>query len=128
MSVSLIVLRRREPNAPRPYRAWGYPWTTEAAIFIAVVLIVGFALNDQCNGMIALAILLASYPTYRGTRLLFQRKRCSLDEPGHASLGARYDDGVPEQSPRTAAETPRVNCESEMLLWCTNTFCLETKV
>lgn len=75
MSVSLIVLRRREPDAPRPYRAWGYPWTTEAAIFIGVVLIVGFALNDQRNGMIALAILLASYPTYRGTRVLFQRNR-----------------------------------------------------
>jgi basic amino acid/polyamine antiporter, APA family len=24
--LSLIVLRRREPQAPRPFRAWGYPW------------------------------------------------------------------------------------------------------
>jgi basic amino acid/polyamine antiporter, APA family len=23
----VIVLRRREPNLPRPYRVWGYPWT-----------------------------------------------------------------------------------------------------
>ena len=26
--LSLIVLRIREPDLPRPYRAWGYPWTT----------------------------------------------------------------------------------------------------
>jgi basic amino acid/polyamine antiporter, APA family len=75
MCISLIVLRRREPDAPRPYRAWGYPWTTWAAIFIGVVFIVTIALSDQRNGMIALAILLASYPVYRSTRRLFQVKR-----------------------------------------------------
>jgi APA family basic amino acid/polyamine antiporter len=73
MSISLVVLRRREPDAPRPYRAWGYPWTTWAAIFIGVVFIIGIALSDQRNGMIALAILLASYPVYRGTHRLFRR-------------------------------------------------------
>ena len=73
MFVSLIVLRRREPDTPRPYRAWGYPWTTWAAILTGVVLIVGVALSDQRNGIIALAILLASYPVYRGTRSLFRR-------------------------------------------------------
>jgi basic amino acid/polyamine antiporter, APA family len=75
MSISLLVLRRREPDAPRPYRAWGYPWTTGAAIFIGVVFIVGIALSDQRNGIIALAILLGSYPVYRGTRRLFLRKQ-----------------------------------------------------
>ena len=23
---AVFVLRRREPEAPRPFRAWGYPW------------------------------------------------------------------------------------------------------
>jgi basic amino acid/polyamine antiporter, APA family len=75
MCISLIVLRRREPDAPRPYRAWGYPWTTWAAIFIGVIFIVTIALSDQRNGMMALAILVASYPVYRGTRRLFRVKR-----------------------------------------------------
>ena len=26
--IAVFVLRRREPNAPRPYRAIGHPWTT----------------------------------------------------------------------------------------------------
>ena len=25
--VGVIVLRRREPDLPRPYHVWGYPWT-----------------------------------------------------------------------------------------------------
>ena len=24
---AVFVLRRTRPNGPRPYRAWGYPWT-----------------------------------------------------------------------------------------------------
>jgi len=34
--LSLFVLRRREPNAPRPFRAWGYP--VAPAIFTVVSL------------------------------------------------------------------------------------------
>ena len=44
--LSLFVLRQREPDAPRPFKAWGYPFAP--AIFtIASTLIVGNALwND----------------------------------------------------------------------------------
>ncbi len=70
---SLIVLRWREPDAPRPYRAWGYPWTTAAAILIGVVFVAGVALNDVRNGVIALILLACSYPVYLGTRSLFRQ-------------------------------------------------------
>ncbi len=69
--LSLIVLRRREPATPRPYRAWGYPWTTGAAIAIGVVFVAGVAFSDVHNSLIALALLVGSYPLYRGTRRLF---------------------------------------------------------
>jgi APA family basic amino acid/polyamine antiporter len=68
--ISLIVLRRREPNTPRPYRAWGYPWTTGIAILIGIAFIVGVALADPRNSAIAFAILLISYPLFRFTRRL----------------------------------------------------------
>jgi len=71
--ISLIVLRRREPDTPRPYRAWGYPYTTWAAILIGMVFIVGVAASDPYNSAIAFAILLASYPLFRLTRRLFRR-------------------------------------------------------
>ena len=70
---SLVVLRRREPDTPRPYRAWGYPWTTAAAILIGVVFVGGVMRSDPHNSVIALGLLIASYPLYRGTRRLFRQ-------------------------------------------------------
>ena len=69
---SLVALRRREPQTPRPYRAWGYPWTTGAAIAVGIVFVFGVALSDPHHAAIALALLIASYPLYRGTRRLFR--------------------------------------------------------
>jgi basic amino acid/polyamine antiporter, APA family len=74
MFVSLIVLRRSEPETPRPYRAWGYPWTTAVGILIGLAFVVGVALSDPHNSALALAILLVSYPLFHGTRWLLRRQ------------------------------------------------------
>src|SRR5438445_4581256 len=39
--ISLFVLRKREPEMPRPYRAWGYPWTTAIALGASVLFLIG---------------------------------------------------------------------------------------
>jgi APA family basic amino acid/polyamine antiporter len=70
MFVSVFVLRRREPGTPRPYRAWGYPWTTVIALAASLVFLVGVAKADPVHSWIALAILIASYPLYRGVAAL----------------------------------------------------------
>ncbi|MDE2305017.1 MAG: APC family permease [Gammaproteobacteria bacterium] len=69
---SMVALRRCEPQTPRPYRAWGYPYTTAAAIVIGVVFVFGVALSDPRHAAIAFALLIASYPLYLGTRRLFR--------------------------------------------------------
>jgi APA family basic amino acid/polyamine antiporter len=74
MFVSLIVLRRTEPDMLRPYRAWGYPWTTAIGILIGLGFVIGVALSDPHNSAIALAILLVSYPLFHGTRRLLRLK------------------------------------------------------
>jgi len=74
MFISLIVLRKREPDTPRPYRAWGYPWTTGIAILIGIAFIVGVALADTRNSTIAFGILVISYPLFRLTRRLLRSK------------------------------------------------------
>ncbi len=38
---SLFVLRRREPDMPRPYRAWGYPWSGAIALIASVFFLIG---------------------------------------------------------------------------------------
>jgi APA family basic amino acid/polyamine antiporter len=63
--ISLIVLRRREPDRPRPYRAWGYPWTTALALLGSVAFLIGAVAGDTRNSMQALLLLAASYPAFR---------------------------------------------------------------
>jgi APA family basic amino acid/polyamine antiporter len=64
---SVFVLRRREPQKPRPYRAWGYPWTTALALVGSVVFLIGAVASDTTNSLIALGVLAFSYPVYRLT-------------------------------------------------------------
>jgi APA family basic amino acid/polyamine antiporter len=62
--ISLFVLRRREPEKPRPYRAWGYPWTTGVALVGSVLFLAGAIASDTWNSLYALALLAASYPVF----------------------------------------------------------------
>ena len=62
---SVFVLRRREPETPRPYRAWGYPWTTGAALLGSLAFLAGAAASDRRSSVYALALLAASWPAYR---------------------------------------------------------------
>ncbi len=55
--LALIVLRRREPERPRPFRAWGYPWTAGIVFAGAVALVIGTLVGDTANGAGALALL-----------------------------------------------------------------------
>lgn len=61
---SLIKLRSKEPNLPRPYRSWGYPWTTLCVIIATLSLLIGFAYSDRENFVIILIITLISYPAF----------------------------------------------------------------
>ena len=67
---SLFRLRQREPNMPRPYRAWGYPWTTGIALGASVLFLIASLLEDRHNAPIALLILLLSYPVFRILKLV----------------------------------------------------------
>jgi basic amino acid/polyamine antiporter, APA family len=60
----VFVLRRREPETPRPYRAWGYPWTTGLAMAGSLAFLAGMAASDPRNSLYAVAVLAASVPAY----------------------------------------------------------------
>ncbi|MDQ6831323.1 MAG: APC family permease, partial [Gemmatimonadota bacterium] len=66
---ALFYLRRREPDAPRPYRAWGYPWTTALVLIGSLAFLAGAVASDTKHSLWALALLVASYPVYRFTRV-----------------------------------------------------------
>jgi APA family basic amino acid/polyamine antiporter len=62
--ISLFVLRRREPDKPRPYRAWGYPFTTALALLGSVLFLAGAIWADTTNSLYALLLLAVSYPVF----------------------------------------------------------------
>ena len=61
---SLLVLRRSEPETPRPFPVWGYPWTTLIVLMGGVGFLIGAFVTDTSNSMQALAFLLLSAPIY----------------------------------------------------------------
>ncbi|HEY8186417.1 MAG TPA: APC family permease [Pyrinomonadaceae bacterium] len=71
--ISIFVLRRREPEKQRPYRAWGYPWTTALALIGSVLFLVGAIAADLAGGtrysLYALGLLAVSYPLFRLLKL-----------------------------------------------------------
>jgi APA family basic amino acid/polyamine antiporter len=70
---AVFALRRREPDAERPYRAWGYPWTTGLALTGSLAFLIAAALGDTRNSVYALLLLAASYPAYRLSGRLMAR-------------------------------------------------------
>jgi APA family basic amino acid/polyamine antiporter len=55
--LALVVLRRTAPDLPRPFRAWGYPWSAGIVLAGAAVFLVGVLVGDTVNGVAALALL-----------------------------------------------------------------------
>lgn len=68
--ISVFVLRVREPEKARPYRAWGYPWTTALALIGSVLFLIGAIASDTRNSIYALALLAVSYPLFRLMKLV----------------------------------------------------------
>jgi len=82
---SLFTLRKKEPQMERPYRAWGYPWTTGIALFASALFLIASITPDLKSAlttgkvwppspaMLALLILLLSYPMFRLLRWVTRR-------------------------------------------------------
>jgi APA family basic amino acid/polyamine antiporter len=62
--LALIALRRREPELPRPFRAWGYPWSAWIVLAGAVVFLWGVLIGDTHNGVAALGLMAAGVIGY----------------------------------------------------------------
>lgn len=78
--LSLFLLRKKEPDMPRPYRAWGYPWTTGIALIGSILFLVGSIVidlsevqTDRQNAPYALVLLVVSFPIFHGLRRFSNR-------------------------------------------------------
>ena len=61
---TVFVLRKKEPNAPRPYRTWGYPLVPALFVVAAAVLLYYTFTENLRNSAWGVAVILAGIPIY----------------------------------------------------------------
>lgn len=69
---SLIMLRKKEPELPRPYKVFGYPLIPWLLIVISLLFLIGAVYQDIKSSGYALIFLIISYPLYLLTKKLNQ--------------------------------------------------------
>ena len=68
---SLFVLRRRHPNEPRPFRAWGYPVAPFIFAAASLLIVLNALWRSPATSGAGLLVILAGLPVY----LLMRRAR-----------------------------------------------------
>ncbi|MSV29661.1 MAG: amino acid permease, partial [Bryobacterales bacterium] len=66
--LSLLILRRREPELPRPWKVPLYPWVPLAVLATGAGFLIADLVTDPDNSLPALGLLSCSYPVYLLTR------------------------------------------------------------
>lgn len=63
--LGVMILRRNEPGADRPYRAWGHPYTTVLSLAGWTLITAFQAYAERETAVYALAMIAVSWPVYR---------------------------------------------------------------
>jgi APA family basic amino acid/polyamine antiporter len=58
---ALLVIRKREPDLPRPYKVWLYPWTTVLVLLVSIAFLVGSVIGDLTHSLFTVIVILLSY-------------------------------------------------------------------
>ncbi len=61
---AVIILRKKRPDMPRPYKTWGYPFTPIFFILAALFISLNSLINEFRNAVIGLVIILLGVPVY----------------------------------------------------------------
>jgi APA family basic amino acid/polyamine antiporter len=62
--LSVVILRRTRPDAPRPYRVAGYPWTVIVFVVVSSVFVINTLVEAPASSLLGLALLLLGVPIY----------------------------------------------------------------
>lgn len=63
--VGVLILRAREPDADRPYRVWGHPWSTYGCLIIWLALGLLQAVAETNAAIYAAIVIAIAWPLYR---------------------------------------------------------------
>jgi len=73
----IFILRRKRPEAPRPYRTIGYPFVPLAFVIVAVWFVYNTIVTDPRDSMFGLGLVLLGLPAYWYWKV--KRKKVSRD-------------------------------------------------
>jgi APA family basic amino acid/polyamine antiporter len=62
--LALFVLRRRDPDAERPYRAWGYPVVPALFLLVAMYLLVNTLVAMPLRALAGIVLVISGLPVY----------------------------------------------------------------
>ena len=71
-TLGVFILRKKMPNAPRPYKVWGYPIVPAIVILFSAVLFFNTIYARPREAVIGMALMLLGVPIYL---VLMQRKK-----------------------------------------------------
>ena len=63
--VGILILRKREPDTERPYRAWGHPYSTIVCLVGWTIITLFQAYVERETAIYAVAMVALSWPVYR---------------------------------------------------------------
>lgn len=63
-ALAIFVLRRREPDAPRPFRTPGYPVTPAVFVLSAMIIVANTVVAQPVQSVVGLGITVAGVPAY----------------------------------------------------------------
>jgi APA family basic amino acid/polyamine antiporter len=63
--VGVLILRKREPDGERPYRAWGHPYSTIVCLAGWAIVTLFQAYAERETALYAVAMVAVSWPVYR---------------------------------------------------------------
>jgi basic amino acid/polyamine antiporter, APA family len=66
--LSVVVLRRKHPDWPRPYRATGYPFTVLVFVVVSFAFVVNTLIASPRSSLMGLLLLLLGVPIYLRSR------------------------------------------------------------
>ena len=70
-TLGVFILRKKMPDAPRPYKVWGYPIVPAIVVIFCVILIINTVFNRPREAAIGAALMLTGIPMY----VWFTRKK-----------------------------------------------------
>jgi len=74
----VIILRKRRPDLPRPYKTWGYPVTPILFILSAVFLTLNSLIRTFWNSLAGLGVIALGIPAYFIWKSRLKKTRASL--------------------------------------------------